>query len=395
MRTKETRKPPGDQLTHRGVNLHVSASPIVNESRIVKQTLSVARSGLFSSVVTCGLARAGLPRQENLPYGQLIDRVGATVHGRRPSVAGRVLEQLAWSRAVFRFYSHSDIRVINAHSVAVLPVCYVLSRRLGAKLIYDAHELETEASTSRGMQRWIFKVIERSLITRCDAVFVVNRSIADWYERRYRGVRPVVVRNISDTEASGRPCDLRSQLSVPAGERLFVFVGNLGEGRNIRAILDAFSAPAVNAHVLFLSAGGTLNSLVSGYCERHPNIHRLPAVPATEVVHYMAQCDVGLCLIEPSCLSYKLSLPNKAFEYAQAGLPFFFTDLPEIDRLLGPAFVSWRVDDPSRDLMAAITALTENAIEEARANMATLRIPSWDEEAAAMIAAYSALVGCV
>ena len=193
MRTKWTRNAPGDQPTHGGVNLHVSASPIVNESRIFKQTLSVARSGLFSNVVTCGIARAGLPRQENLPYGQRIDRVGATVHERRPSVAGRVLEQLSWSRAVFRFYSQSDIRVINAHSVAVLPVCYLLSRRLGAKLIYDTQELETEISSSRGMQGWIFKVIERSLITKCDAVFVVNRSIADWYQRRYRGVRPVVV----------------------------------------------------------------------------------------------------------------------------------------------------------------------------------------------------------
>ena len=391
MRTKRSRNAPGDQPTYRGVNLHVSATPIVNESRIFKQTLSVARSGLFSNVVTCGMARAGLPRQENLQCGQRIDRVGATFHDRRASVTGRVLEQLSWSRAVFRFYSHIDIRVINAHSVAVLPVCYLLSRQLGAKLIYDTHELETEASSSIGVQRWIFKVIERLLITRCDTVFVVNRSIGDWYQRRYRGVRPVVVRNIVDTRASGRPCDLRSHLSVSTDERLFVFVGNLVEGRNIRAILDAFATPAVNAHVVFLSGGGKLGSLVSEYCARHPNIHWLPAVPSGEVVHYIAQCDVGLCLIQPSCLSYKLSLPNKAFEYAQAGLPFFFTDLPEIDRLLGPAFVNWRLDDPSRDLTAAIMTLTASTIEEARANMARLRIPSWDEEAATMIAVYSAL----
>jgi glycosyltransferase involved in cell wall biosynthesis len=392
MSAKGRRNSLGDQKAHLDVNLHVSASPIVNESRIFKQTLSVARSGLFSNVVTCGMARAGLPRQENLPYGQRIDRVGATIHDRRPSVAGRVLKQLSWSRAVFSFYSQSDIRVINAHSVAVLPVCYLLSRRLGAKLIYDTQELETEASGSKGIQRWIYKVIERSLITKCDAVFVVNRSIADWYQRRYRGVRPVVARNISDFEASGRPCDLRSQLSVSAAERLFVFAGNLGEGRNIRTILDAFATPAVNAHVVFLSGGGKLGSLVSEYCARHPNIHWLQAVSSTDVVHYIAQCDVGFCLIEPSCLSYKLSLPNKAFEYVQAGLPFFFTDLPEIDRLLGPAFGSWRVVDPSQDFTAAITTLTTKAIEEARATMAGLRVPSWDEEAAPLIAVYSALV---
>src|ERR1039458_6947215 len=88
MSAKGRRNSLGDQKAHLDVNLHVSASPIVNESRIFKQTLSVARSGLFSNVVTCGMARAGLPRQENLPYGQRIDRVGATIHDRRPSGAG-------------------------------------------------------------------------------------------------------------------------------------------------------------------------------------------------------------------------------------------------------------------------------------------------------------------
>ena len=162
-----------------------------------------------------------------------------------------------------------------------------------------------------------------------------------------------------------------------------MFAGSLGEGRNIRAILDAFAAPAVNAHVVFLSGGGKLDSLVSEYCARHPNIHRLPAVPPAEVVRFVGGCDVGLCLIQPSCLSYKLSLPNKAFEYAQAGLPFLFTDLPEIDRLLGPAFACWHVDDPAQNLAEAITGADGRRLSQRRrANMARLRIPSWDEEAA-------------
>jgi glycosyltransferase involved in cell wall biosynthesis len=282
--------------------------------------------------------------------------------------------------------------MVNAHSVAVLPLCYLLSRRLGAKLVYDTHELETETSTSKGLQRLIFKVIERSIITKCDAVFVVNQSISDWYRQRYLSVRPVIVRNISDFETSGRPVDLRALLSVPAEKRLFIFTGSFGEGRNIGAILDAFASPAVGDHVVFLGGGGTLDSLISEYCARHSNIHRLPAVPPTEVVHYTAGCDAGLCLTEPTCLSQKLSLPNKAFEYAQSGLPFFFTNLPEVNSLLGPTFADWQVDDPARHLVASITALTASAIENARAGMARLQIPTWNEEAAAMVAEYSKLL---
>jgi glycosyltransferase involved in cell wall biosynthesis len=382
----------GERESPRGDNLHISPTPVVNASRVLKQTLSVASSGLFSSVVICGMAQDGLPHQENLPNGRRIDRVGGTVHGRSPSTAGRIVARLSWSIAVFRQYSQSDVRVINAHSVAALPVCYLLGRRLGAKLIYDTHELETETPTSTGVQRLIFKVVEQLLITKCDAVFVVNQSIADWYQRRYRGVRPVVVRNISNVEGSKRRIDLRAMLPVPAGKRLFVFVGNFTGWRNIHAILDTFAGPAVDDHIVFIGGGGELDSLVSEYCAGHQNIHRLPAVPPTEVVSYAAGGDVGLCLTQPSCLSHKLSLPNKAFEYTQAGTPFLFTDLPEVARLLGPAFARWRVDDTASDLVEAITALTAETIEEGRTNMARIQIPSWDEEAAAMMAVYSALV---
>ena len=357
----------------------------------MKQTLSVARSGLFSSVVICGTAQGDVPRREYLSHGRRIDRVGGAGHGRRPSVAGRVIAQLSWSIAIFRQYAKSDIRVVNAHSVAVLPICYLLARRLRAKLIYDTHELETETHASTGVQRLIFKVIEQSLVRKCDAVFVVNESIADWYRQRYRGVHPVSVRNASNVGDSGRRIDLRALLPVPAGKRLFVFVGSFTEARNIPAMLNAFARPAVNDHIVFIGGGGPLDSLIREYCADHQNIHRLPAVPPGEVVSYAAGGDVGLCLIQPSCLSYKLSLPNKAFEYAQAGLPFFFTDLPEVARLLGPAFARWRVDDPASDLVEAITALTADAIGEARTNMARIQIPSWDEEAAAMIDLYSTL----
>jgi glycosyltransferase involved in cell wall biosynthesis len=372
-------------------NIHISPAPIVNAGRIFKQTLSVARSGMFSTVIICGKARDGLPRQERLTYDRVIDRVGTSTNGRKSSVLGRIQEQVSWSMAVYKRYSKCDIGVVNAHSVAVLPVCYLLSRRSGAKLIYDTHELETETYASRGMQRRIFKAIERLLISKCDAVFVVNQSIADWYRRRYPALQPVVIRNIPSTEGATQQVDIRKLLSVPAGKRLFIFVGHLAEGRNIHTILDAFAAPEVDAYVVFMG-DGQLEKLVGEYCVNHPNIHRLPPVSPAEVVNYVTGCDVGFCLTPLGCLSYKLSLPNKALEYVQAGVPFFFTDLPEVSSLLGPAFGRWRIKDPARDLTEAVTTLTASTIDAARAELAMLRLPIWDEEAEVMIATYAGLI---
>jgi len=372
-------------------NIHISPAPIVNAGRIFKQTLSVARSGLFSSVIICGKARDGLPRQEHLTHGRVIDRVGSNSNDRKLSVLGRVQEQVSWSIAVYKRYSRCKIGVVNAHSVAVLPVCYLLSRRLGAKLIYDTHELETETSTCRGMQGRIFKVIERLFIGKCDAIFVVSESIADWYRQRYPSLEPVVIRNIPSTEGAGQPVNIRELLSIPLDKRLFIHVGHIVEGRNIPAILKAFASPEVDAHIVFLG-GGKLETLVDEYCENHSNIHKVPPVSSTEVVSYVSACDIGLCLIQSTCLSYKLTLPNKTLEYAKAGVPFFFTDRPETSRFLGPAFNSWRIDDQARNLAEAIGTLTATAIEEARADIAKLRIPIWDEEAKAMLATYFGLI---
>ena len=376
-----------------GENIHISQASIVSAGRIFKQTLSVAQSGLFSSVIICGTARSGLPRQQNLTCSRRIDRVGVELGTRQSSVLRRIQTQVSWSRAVLNRYSGSDIRAVNAHSVAVLPVCYLLSRRLGAKLIYDTHELETETAAAVGVQRMIFKIIEWLLIGKCDAIFVVNKSIADWYKARYPYLRPVIIRNIPSAAGAGQPADLRKLLLVPAGKVLFIHVGHLGEGRNIPAILDAFAAPAVDAHVVFLG-DGQLEPLVREYCANHPNIHRLAPVSPADVVGCVAECDVGLCMTQLSCLSHKLSLPNKALEYARAGIPFFRTDLPEIAQLLGSAFDSWRISDPARDLVSAITVLTPGAIETARTGLAALRLPAWDEEARAMLAAYAGLLRC-
>ena len=38
----------------------------------------------------------------------------------------------------------------------------------------------------------------------------------------------------------------------------------------------------------------------------------------------------GLALIQPACLSYSLSLPNKLFEYVAAGLPILAAEVPVI-----------------------------------------------------------------
>ena len=76
---------------------------------------------------------------------------------------------------------------------------------------------------------------------------MVNESIANWYGERYPGLRPTIIRNIPLTDDTGQPADVRGLLSIPAGKQfIFIHVGHLAGGVNIRPILEAFSSPAVD-----------------------------------------------------------------------------------------------------------------------------------------------------
>jgi glycosyltransferase involved in cell wall biosynthesis len=373
------------------INLHVYPSFILNEGRIMRETASVAVSGMVDHVVICGIARRDLPRRQRVDEHRTIERVGAESSHWKRSAVGRILFTTIWSLAVLRRFVFRKLTVINAHSVAVLPVCFLLSRATGARLIYDTHELETETVAARGIQKRLFRMIEARLIRRCDAVFVVNESIAEWYRARYGGLQPLVVRNIPRIYGDQQPLVLRPHLGVPEPARLYVHAGNIGVGRNVEDILRAFASEEVNDHVVFLG-DGPLAPFVDEEAALHQNIHRVPPVAPDEVVPTLSGCDVGLCLIESSCLSYELSLPNKALEYVAAQLPFFYTGLREVQRLLRPDNDLWLVSGRSDGLIAALTTLTDDEVAAARISLARIELPKWECEAESMLGVYGRLL---
>ena len=59
-----------------------------------------------------------------------------------------------------------------------------------------------------------------------------------------------------------------------------------------------------------------------------------PAVAGEELWQYVGAADVGVMMIENSCSSYYLSLPNKFLECVQSLTPIICSDFPEMHRLI-------------------------------------------------------------
>ncbi|MCI7671051.1 MAG: glycosyltransferase [Schaalia hyovaginalis] len=363
-----------------GLNLLIYPSPLAGPGRVSKIARSLQSSGRFTGTRIVGVDSTDLPSRQDLGGGVELIRIrGANLKDRLGAL--RILT--LWQARVYRAFRNQKVTAVAAQNLFVLPMAHALARRTGAVFAYNAHELETETIASKGLRRKVQRLIERRYIRKADVVSVVNEPIAQWYRSAYPGVEPVVVTN--SPVDSGERVDLRTRLSVPDDALLYIHVGFITTGRSVPLILDVFSRHP-KAHVVFLG-DGALRPEVERAAEEFPNIHWLPSVAPDEVVAHVRGADVGLCLIEHSCLSMALSTPNKLMEALKAGIPPLCSDLVEARRILGDSARTWVLEDPSSQLESAIARITPADVERFKADPP--KIPTWDEQAVSLVASYA------
>jgi glycosyltransferase involved in cell wall biosynthesis len=293
-----------------------------NDARVEKTCRSLAANGF--AVTLFALSGEGLPAEEERDGFRVVRCPGP---GRLGSVI-RMAFRLLWSAREFD--------VIHCNDLEPFPLA-VMAKFLSGRgaLVYDAHELETEKVSVRGLRKILSRWLEKALFSCADATITVGDEIADWYSARYAAERPQVVRNAPHLWKLKKTDLLRKRLSISPSTPIFLYVGSLQKGRTVEATLDAFTG-AKDRAIVFMGYGGTsvqgqrLERLVRETAQRESNLFFHEPVSQGELLDYVASADVGVSLIEDICLSYRYCLPNKLFEYGMAGLPVMVSDMPEM-----------------------------------------------------------------
>jgi glycosyltransferase involved in cell wall biosynthesis len=256
-----------------------------------------------------------------------------------------------------------------------------------ARLVYDSHELWPDRNGRWEWRPWLL-ASEALFVRVADAVITASPGYADALSARHRMARPTVVRNIPD----GPPSAGRSEPQAPP---LVVYVGGLMPGRGLEQTIDALAlAPAIRLRAVGpgspeYRAGLIERATAVGVADR---LELCPPVPPGSVGTTLREATAGLCLIQPVCRSYELTLPNKLFEYAAAGVPVLVSDLPVIAAVvrrdgLGEVAPS---DDP-RGIAAGLERLVEPGrwCEAARCSRAFALANDWKGESRVLAQVYS------
>jgi glycosyltransferase involved in cell wall biosynthesis len=227
--------------------------------------------------------------------------------------------------------------VIHCHDTLFLPIALVFSFFCKSKLIYDAHELESQKNSQ---SKWMSRAtlyIEKISWKYIDVLISVSPSIIDWYQKYLGAKKSLLILNSPqiNTESYNSTSNnyLRKKYNISDNSKVFIYIGILGRGRGIDLYLNVFQSLEINSHLIFLGYGDYLTKIQESSLN-YRNIHYHPAVNHDEVVIIARSADVGLAMIEPLSLSDYFCLPNKLFEYAFSGLFVLTSDFPDMKKVI-------------------------------------------------------------
>jgi len=316
----------------------VVLNPFTRDSRVEKEALALTEAGY--AVTVYALADEGLPRREERD-GYLVERLSVWTRFLGRSFLGQAIKMIEYSfRLALRLRSSG---VIHCHDFQPLPAVLLgrFMRISRARIVYDAHELESEKNGLTPFRSKCVRFLEKLSARWLDALITVSPAILEAYRELLPQVKSVLVLNCPKRWPACKGDVFRRELGIPAEVRIFLYQGAFIPGRNLEELLEAFRnengsdrALVLLGHPVNTPASRSLERTIKDAAVSFPNVHHLTSVPPSRLPEYTGSADVGVSLIEDACLSYRYCLPNKFFEFAMAGLPIVVSDLPEMRRMV-------------------------------------------------------------
>jgi glycosyltransferase involved in cell wall biosynthesis len=343
----------GPQKTDEGLPLRVTM--LVADDRIDRRVLLEARTiaarGAQILVISVPYPDAVDLDQQEFPEVKIIridTSKAATVE--RDLDTGR-LKGMGFDWKHVYFYTHQFLEaaiaqpadLIVAHDLPVLPAAVAAADMLGARLLYDAHELYPEQLHFGEERIELYRKVEQALIRLPDTVITVNKSIAEEMARRYEVDEPMVVLNAPNAAGMTVPVPrstlLRQAFPIAENTRILLFQGSLSLNRNLEALVEAMAYVQSQDVVLVVMGPGEakrrdLEGIAKALGIIGTRVFFHEAVPQSTLLAYTSSADFGIIPYPAIDINTTLCTPNKLFEFFVAGIPIVANDLPELRRFV-------------------------------------------------------------
>jgi glycosyltransferase involved in cell wall biosynthesis len=250
-----------------------------------------------------------------------------------------------------------------ANDLDTLAPNYIHAVMRGKKLVYDSHEYFTGTPElqHKPLKKRIWKSLEAWLLPKINDAYTVNDSIADLYKQQY-GIAMKVVRNVPFCNR-----DLASMEAplFPADKFILLLQGaGINNDRGAEELIESMQLLPSHFLLVLIGSGNAWEQLQQktvelGLAEK---VKFIPKVPFSILHSYTRQAHLGLSLDKPTCLNYALSLPNKVFDYIQAGVPVLASAIVEVKRIIDRYNIGMNINEITPQAIAdAVLWIYENS----------------------------------
>ena len=370
----------------------------INDSRVLKEGTSLVRNG-FHVTIFCLWDKDLLKTENN--NGIYVKRIKKC-----PYLKATFYQKIktAILFAIKVIFSSRNFDIIHCHDLETLPTGVLIKWfSLGRKkVVYDAHEYETERTflpannlpiIYQKILRIFLKVIERFFIIFADHVICVSNGIANEYVKLYGIKKPSLIFNCPPyLKETPKKNYFRKKFNLDSNQMIFLYQGNLNKNRGIEVILEVFKKRRDHSKVIIFMGNGLFKDIIDDTACKYKNIFFLPAVPSNVLLDYTSSADIGIFLYKNNCLNHYYCLPNKFFEYTQAELPVVISDLYEMKLIIKKYGNGVSIKSEICDLEKIIDKITWEDIKYYRKNIPEMKkIYNWEQQEKVLLQIYESL----
>ena len=226
-------------------------------------------------------------------------------------------------------------KILYAHNWQTLPISYKLSVELGTKIILDLHEYspaEREQSRSwRVLRRPMIDYFLHEYATKVDASLTVSPTIAKMYQENY-GFCPLVVLNAPEVQPAIKFHPTQKD------EIHLIHHGLATRRRKIELMIESVSKADVRfyLHLMLMEFNNGYIQDLKKYADTiaKGRVFFESPVSPEEIVNKISTYDIGFYLLPLNSFNHAAALPNKFFDFINAGLAICVGPSIEMSRLI-------------------------------------------------------------
>jgi len=335
--------------------LMVLSKSFINDPRVTREAKTLVEAGHQVTVIFWD--RKNEYKSQDVFEG--IKLVGIHNSLLMKLLPGDLFRNPVWWRKAYRkglelYKNDFHFDAVHCHDLDTLQSGVWLKKKLGCKLVYDAHEIfgyMIKNNVPNFAVKYSFNM-EKKLLEQIDHLITVNEPLENYFKKITN--KPItIVMNCKE---------LIIKEYQPPKNSIFTicYMGVLNKARMFPELVDIIGSMK---GVKFVIAGKKENLYdeVKEICKKYDNVEFLGTILSGDVIKKTLESNAIICMFDPSMEIHKIGLPNKIFEAMTTGRPVIVTkNMYYSDEFVEKEKCGLSASYESKDIVNAIIKLRDN-----------------------------------